>query len=68
MRINWKTESLESNREVETQENETATFPNTFDRNESRKINRIIDNLACGHIRDDEAIDSSYTCEAQLSK
>ncbi|KAG5546721.1 hypothetical protein RHGRI_018783 [Rhododendron griersonianum] len=68
MRINWKTESLESNREVETQENEMAAFPNTSDRSESGKINRIIDNLACGHIRDDEAIDSSYICEAQLSK
>ncbi|XP_058218981.1 poly(A)-specific ribonuclease PARN isoform X2 [Rhododendron vialii] len=68
MRIKWKTESLESNREVETQENEMATFPNTSDRSESGKINRIIDNLACGHIQEDEAIDSSYTCEAQLSK
>ncbi|KAE9458346.1 hypothetical protein C3L33_09744, partial [Rhododendron williamsianum] len=47
---------------------EMAAFPNTSDRSESGKINRIIDNLACGHIRDDEAIDSSYTCEAQLSK
>ncbi|KAE9458349.1 hypothetical protein C3L33_09743, partial [Rhododendron williamsianum] len=68
MRIKWKTESLESNREVETQENEMAAFPNSSDRSESGKINRIIDNLARGHIQDDEAIDSSYTCEAQLSK
>ncbi|KAG5546723.1 hypothetical protein RHGRI_018785 [Rhododendron griersonianum] len=68
MRIKWKTESLESNREVETQENEMAAFPNSSDRSELGKINRIIDNLARGHIQDDEAIDSSYTCEAQLSK
>lgn len=68
MGIKWKTESLESNREVDTQESEIAAFPSTSDRSESGKINRIIDNLACGHIQDDEAIDSSYTCEAQLSK
>ncbi|KAH7861934.1 hypothetical protein Vadar_032790 [Vaccinium darrowii] len=68
MDINWKTEPLESDREVETLENEMATFPNASDRSESGKINGMINDLACGHFQDDETIDSSYTCEAQLSK
>jgi len=68
MGINWKTEPLESDRKVETLENEMAAFLNASDRSESGKINGMINDLACGHFQDDEAIDSSYTREAQFSK